>query len=147
MNEKVCSLCKIEKPLNRFAWRTDSNNYRKNCKDCTNKKINKLRASYRKQVFDHYGWVCKCCGEDEPTFMALDHIHNDGYLDRMKYGRKQKLISKDLYYKVIFVEKFPENKYQPLCHNCNFGKWDGRICPHQRKKNLLTGIIQEEMKT
>ncbi len=133
----LCSKCKEIKPINRFAIRTDQGNkLRKECKDCTNKRINKLRANYRKQVFDHYGWVCKCCGENEPTFMVIDHINNDGYLDKMKYGRKRKLISKDLYYKIIFVEKFPKGKYQTLCHNCNFGKWDGRICPHHQRKSL-----------
>lgn len=140
MNEelKTCSRCKESKLINRFAKRKEIVRNREYlylrgvCLDCCNKRIREQRAGYRKQVFDHYGWVCKCCGEDEPEFMTIDHIHNDGYLDRMKYGRKKKLVSKDLYYKIIFVEKFPEDRYQPLCHNCQFGKWDGRICPHQR---------------
>jgi hypothetical protein len=146
----ICTVCSELKDGSRFAIRTDQDNkQRKDCMDCCNKRINKARATYRKQVFDHYGWECKCCGEAEPAFLVIDHIHNDGYLDRMKYGRKKKLISKDLYYKIIFVEKFPENKYQPLCHNCNSAKWDGRngrMCPHEATRiaiSQLSGKIQE----
>src|SRR3989344_4571886 len=146
IEKQKCSQCNEEKTLERFAVRTDQNRrLRKSCKDCTNKRINSLRAGYRKQVFDHYGWICVCCGENEPKFMTIDHIYNDGYLDKMKYGRKRKLISKDLYYKIIFVEKFPVNRSQSLCHNCQFGKWDGRICPHQ-EKILLTGKNHENVK-
>jgi hypothetical protein len=149
-NEKICSRCNLAMPISRFAKRTDNNgNYRGVCMDCYNKRTNFHRASYRKRVFDFYGWKCVCCGESEPEFLVIDHIHNDGYLDRMKYGRKRKLISKDLYYKIINVEKFPRDKYQTLCHNCNSAKWDGRngrMCPHERRRLelfLLTAKKQE----
>ena len=75
--------------------------------------------------------VCKCCGESTPEFMTLDHINNDGYLDKNPNGAKKS--GKELY---VLVKKqgFP-SKYQTLCHNCNFAKKLEGGCPHQRYGN------------
>lgn len=84
----------------------------------------------RQQVLDAYGGKCVCCNENNPAFLAIDHINNDGSLDRNKGIRSQQLIIK------IIRENFPD-KYQILCHNCNTAKhfWPGG-CPHQQNENL-----------
>ena len=84
----------------------------------------------KKMVFDHYGWKCTCCGEENPVFLTMDHINNDGYKDKMVGGRK--LTGKDLYIKIM-REGLP-NRFQTLCQNCNFGKKVRGICPHQNAK-------------
>jgi len=130
--EKECNRCKELKTVSRFATRTDNNGaLRGVCMDCFNKRIKEQRAGYKKQVFDHYGWECKCCQESIPEFLTMDHINNDGYLDRMKRGWKKKLTSKDLYYMII-KEGFPD-RFQTLCQNCNLGKLIGDgVCPHEK---------------
>ena len=131
MQSKKCIRCKIEKAISRFAVRTDNKGkLRGVCMDCFNCRIREQRFIYKTKVFDHYGWECKCCGENIVAFLTIDHINNDGYLDRMKKGWKRKLTSKDLYFMII-KDKFPD-RFQTLCQNCNLGKLVNKgICPHK----------------
>lgn len=87
----------------------------------------KIRAvQHKQQIFDHYGWPCKCCGEMIPEFLQLDHIFNDGAAERKKI--------KGSFYKFVIDQGFP-NRYQTLCVNCNWGKRLKGICPHQFESN------------
>jgi len=77
---------------------------------------------YKKQVYDHYGWRCNCCGEVLVSMLTLDHVNNDGYLERENIVKL---------YKRIIKSNFPDS-YQILCMNCN---WSKRInygfCEHK----------------
>ena len=120
------------KNISEFAFRVDRNyrvkgKLRGVCRVCMNASIRSLRAGYKKKVFDYYGWKCECCNESNSAFLTIDHIENDGYLDKFKGGRKK--VGKDLYWHII-QQGFP-NKFQTLCHNCNFGKKVYGKCPHQ----------------
>lgn len=72
-------------------------------------------------ALDHYGRVCRCCGETEEAFLALDHINNDGGA-----RRKERRVLIGLWAK--------QNDYPPtlqvLCHNCNSAKGFYGQCPH-----------------
>jgi len=81
----------------------------------------------RKKLLEIYGDKCACCGEDNPLFLTLDHINNDGAKHKKRVGRNN--IWRD-------VIKHPDKtKYQTLCFNCNCGRQrnDG-ICPHKTKE-------------
>ena len=126
-----CSLCLDPKPLERFAIRTDHKRQirRRYCMDCVNKRTRKKWRDLRNEIFDHYGWSCKCCGEKLKEFLSLDHINNDGYLDKNPNGDKKS--GKELY---LLVKRlgFPAT-FQTLCMNCNWGKKIGNgVCPHQK---------------
>lgn len=87
-----------------------------------------LRTYYAKlklEVLEAYGSKCACCGETEPLFLELDHIHNDGKVDRQRHNGLSLMIwLKEL--------GFPKDRYQLLCANCNQGKArNNGICPHQ----------------
>lgn len=101
------------------------------CRKCLNaaNTTNKLaQIKAKKEVFDHYGHTCVCCGETEPTFLQLDHIYNDGYLERKNHNRN---VGGLAMYKNIINKGFPDT-LQVLCANCNFGKHlNGGVCPHQ----------------
>lgn len=128
---KKCCNCKETKPLERFTIRTDliSKPYRGECKDCVNKRARKNWRKVRKDVFDHYGWECKCCGETMSEFLSIDHINNDGYLDKNPNGDKKS--GKELYL-LIKKEGYPD-RFQTLCMNCNWGKKIGKgVCPHNK---------------
>ena len=131
MKTKKCIRCKEEKSVERFAIRTDNKGkYRGVCMDCFNIRIREQRFGYKTKVFNHYGWECNCCKENITAFLTIDHINNDGYLDRMKKGWKRKLTSKDLYFMII-KEGFPD-RFQTLCQNCNLGKLVNKgVCPHK----------------
>lgn len=91
------------------------------------KKYNlEYKTRLRGIVFDFYGAQCNCCEESNELFLSVDHVNNDGYLDR-----KEGIIGIRLYKKII-ERGFPAD-YQILCMNCNFAKkhTEGNICPHQ----------------
>lgn len=83
------------------------------------------------EVFAAYGgFVCNCCGETEPMFLSIDHVHNDGAA-----MRKAKLYSGNGtgFYLWLRKNKFPSG-FQVLCMNCQIGKHkNGGVCPHQSK--------------
>jgi hypothetical protein len=80
-----------------------------------------------------YGRVCACCGEDNPEFLTLDHIQNDGKEDRKAMGQNYKVYLKA-------AEENDRSRYQILCWNCNFGRArHGGVCPHKSE----TGEVKE----
>lgn len=90
--------------------------------------VSRYLFGLKKTVFDHYGWICNCCGETLSQFLTLDHVNNDGKLDKNKNGNR--VYSGTLYNKIIKLG-FP-NDYQVLCWNCNCGKSINKgICPHK----------------
>lgn len=99
------------------------------CDDCQSK-INALnalnRAKLRDEVLQAYGCKCQCCGETTPEFLAIDHIYNDGKEHR-------KTVSSGLsMYTWLKKQGFPQDRYQLLCQNCNWGKRLYGICPHKK---------------
>lgn len=132
---KICTSCREDKKLY-FSKRHKQNI----CKYCNKIRLNnstycEFHKNYsrqyvqnlRKQVYEAYGDKCACCGENHLAFLSIDHVNNDGNIDRSNGIRGLQLIRK------IIKEKFPD-KYQILCFNCNTAKhfWPGG-CPHKHK--------------
>lgn len=87
---------------------------------------------YKGLVFNHYGAICACCGEDNILFLSVDHVFNDGFLDKNSSGKK--LTGQPLYMKIVKENFGP--RYQILCMNCNHGKrMNSGVCPHISLKN------------
>lgn len=96
------------------------------------------RDNLKKEVFDHYGCFCACCGETEPKFLTLDHVNNDGYAMRKYKGHPP--AAQAQFYVWIIRNNYPDS-FQVLCMNCNFGKArNNGVCPH---KEGSTTISQE----
>jgi hypothetical protein len=78
-------------------------------------------------VLSHYGGKCACCGESEMPFLTLDHIHNDGKVDREK-------VHAGYWWRWIVKHGFPSH-LQVLCWNCNMAKqhYGNGVCPHKIK--------------
>lgn len=84
---------------------------------------NNKKLEARKEVLNHYGSICACCGENNVRFLTVDHTNNDGAEHRKK-------IKKDIVYWLI-KNNYPEG-FQVLCFNCNLGKSLNKgICPHK----------------
>jgi len=89
----------------------------------TRQKNNRYRL--RKTVIEMYGPNCVCCGEDEPMFLDLDHVNNDGILDRKRIGNSSTAIYREA------TKCYDPTKYQILCANCNVGRArNHNVCPH-----------------
>jgi hypothetical protein len=77
----------------------------------------------RSAVIEHYGGVCRCCGESQREFLCIDHVNNNGYQHRreIKATRIAGWLKRNNY---------PDG-FQVLCANCNLGKRiNGGVCPH-----------------
>src|SRR4030042_4863970 len=60
---------------------------------------------------------CICCGETEIDFLCLDHINNDGFKEREKYGLGTSFL------KWLKVNNYPKHlNLQVMCFDCNFSK-------------------------
>lgn len=90
------------------------------CKACHVKGLaanKKNRDSVRRQVLEAYGGVCVGCGERDHDRLAVDHVNNDGSSHRKELGG-----SSGRLYIWLIREGFPKDRFQILCHNCNFVK-------------------------
>lgn len=90
--------------------------------------------AFRRQVKISLGGRCACCGESELEFLQLDHVNEDGYKDRLRYGGG---VSHRSYRDAMRLIKasLPVVRYQLLCANCNLSKHYGKgVCVHRRVK-------------
>ena len=81
----------------------------------------------RWEVMEHYGGNpprCACCGEDQPEFLALDHIEGGGNAQRKKLGFRGVQL-----HRWLRKNGYPEG-YRVLCHNCNNSLGHYGFCPH-----------------
>ena len=86
----------------------------------------KFFGELRREMVAAYGGRCACCGEVEFIFLDLDHVKNDGKVDRAQRGNGQRLLV------WLKANGWPRNGYQLLCCNCNQGKArNGGVCPHK----------------
>lgn len=124
-NPIKCTLCESMISLNRLKHSV--------CRKCSivdfYKRLDKHKTSVKMEVLLHYtqwnthGPFCACCGEIFIDLLTIDHINNNGYLDR-----KKGLVGKTMY-KWLKAQDFPEG-YQVLCFNCNWARGRWGYCPH-----------------
>lgn len=107
------------------------------CVECTSMFLKKYgstcrayRVKIQKEVIDHYGGKCACCGESNPLFLTIDHINNDGKKHRREISNGKKNPGGQKIYYWLKENNFPEG-FQVLCYNCNLGKArNNGTCPH-----------------
>lgn len=101
------------------------------CLDCSSKYKKQRKQDYAllyKEVLSHYGNCCACCKEAGKLFLTIDHVNNDGNVQRKLLGGRA--TGGSLYLAIIKAD-FPKD-LQILCYNCNFGKHrNGGVCPHK----------------
>lgn len=87
-------------------------------------RLKRHRSELRQRVYSGYGNQCNCCGEQNLTFLTIDHVN--GQAGKPK---EFKQIGIQMFRKII-KEDFPST-YQVLCFNCNCGRFrNGGVCPH-----------------
>lgn len=84
------------------------------------------RAKLKKEIIVGYGGKCACCGESEPAFLTIDHIHRDGKSDREMFGSHT-------FYQHLKANGFPIDRYRLYCMNCNWGSRLTGKCPHVKR--------------
>ncbi len=119
-----CDRCKEAKKIAQRAYRAKySVKYKATTKEY-NQKV-------KKEVLEAYGGLfCNCCHETDLCFLSLDHVNNDGYLERRQM--KERGSGTQVYAKLRRQGYPDKQRYQVLCMNCNFGKKiNGGTCPHK----------------
>lgn len=131
---KECSICKVYKPISEFYTRPPKQHqprYDYPCKLCVGErgktlkyreKTRERQREIRREVLEHYGSICTCCGEREQKFLCIDHIGG--------WGNKHRKEVKTKIYAWLIKNNYPEG-LQVLCHNCNMAKGFYGICPHK----------------
>lgn len=128
---RICTQCKTRKSWDCFYIDNQREDKRRpSCKDCDkarSKITNKERRRVlKRETIDAYGGKCACCGEAEIAFLCIDHIYNDGAIERRTLGT-----GVDRFYRWLRKNSYPTDRYQVLCANCNHAKHFSGICPHQ----------------
>jgi hypothetical protein len=83
------------------------------------------RARLRQAILARYGNACRCCHEREWRFLTLDHVFNDGGVERNIYRSSNQLYAK------LLKRRTLSRRHQLLCWNCNLAKYHFGICPHK----------------
>lgn len=95
---------------------------------------NKIKTKeYNRQLkidaFLNYGGIiCVCCKEEELKFLTIDHVQNDGAIDRAKGLVGIKL------YRWMRKNNYPDKaRFRVLCYNCNSMRGNYGFCSHEYK--------------
>jgi hypothetical protein len=89
-----------------------------------------LRWKNKLKVFQAYGNKCKICEENDPLVLNIDHIFDDGKSHKRLGGTR---VTGNSLYSHLIKNKFPKDRFQLLCANCN-----------QRKEWIRRGAYYED---
>jgi len=119
----ICKKCKIKY----------DKEWRQNNRDGWNQLIKESNRRLTNEVIDSYGGKCACCGETRKEYLSIDHISGNGRKHKREIGAED---SKE-FYRWLRQNNYPEG-FQVLCFNCNCGKGNYSVCPHDKE------IFEEE---
>lgn len=133
----TCSKCREYQSTYRKRHRPQIKAYRNKKAQETGRE--QIRASHKrwrddlkKEVIEHYGGECACCGESVLIFLTIDHVEGNGAKHRLLiFGTR--LRAGVPFYGWLKRNRFPAG-FQVLCWNCNAAKHIMGVCPHQRKR-------------
>lgn len=91
------------------------------------------RDKRNEKIFEIYGKACVCCGESERVFLTIDHINNDGGVERKTHGGNEN-------FRNWLVKQPKLEHYQTLCWNCQWGRRINGVCPHQERLHLVSNL-------
>ena len=101
--------------------------YRQRHRKEINQKHRELLEGLRDNLFSQYGQECACCGETRREYLTIDHKNGGG----RKHRRELELNNPEKYYKWL-IEHYDPSEFQILCFNCNCGKGNYSVCPHDK---------------
>jgi len=113
----ICKKCECEY----------SKKWQQNNRDKYNQSRRESNQRLKNEVIDAYGGKCACCGETRREYLTIDHKNGNGNKHRREIGAT----SSDGLYRWLKKNNYPE-EFQVLCFNCNCGKGNYSICPHDK---------------
>jgi len=82
----------------------------------------------RERVLEVLGKKCGACGYSDIRALHVDHVNNNGYKERKKYG------GQNMYRRIL---KLGGRGYQTLCANCNWLKRYEIILKERQQKEKV----------
>lgn len=133
---KKCPKCNKNKELSEFSTRTQAGRpyLMSECRKCSAARV---RARYRmilsserlrERVLEVLGKKCGACGYSDIRALHVDHVNNNGYKERKKYG------GQNMYRRIL---KLGGRGYQTLCANCNWLKRYEIILKERQQKEKV----------
>lgn len=109
---RVCSCCKLSKPLNEFYYHTGNKAIRGTCKDCERKDRYERLQMFKRECVEYKGGKCSICGYDK-CLASLDFHHTNQddkefNISGMRFG-----------YRVTDGVKKELDKCILVCRNCH----------------------------
>lgn len=96
------------------------------------------KKKLKREVIDHYGGRCACCGEPRLAFLTIDHKQGSGTKHRREINNG-KMGGGLRTYIWLRQNNYPEG-FQVLCWNCNCGRSvNGGVCPHKTEVQTYEG--------
>lgn len=106
---------------------------KKFCAECLERGRDAQRRSKAQAtttIINHFDGKCACCGESLLQFLTIDHVNNDGHIERKLHNNSGNIEYIRLAKRIAANEVITDR--QLLCYNCNLGKArNGGTCPHQ----------------
>lgn len=93
--------------------------------------------SDRAQAIRLLGGQCVCCGETRFQFLEIDHVFNDGAVERKSFNNTQLA-------RRFLAGRADVTRYQLLCGNCHNAKSYHGVCPHvaEQQAELATAVFE-----
>ena len=70
------------------------------------------KAKLREKLLNMYGWECAICKFADTRALTLDHIAQNGNVERKELGGRAS--------EACIIESFKPDEYRILCMNCQF---------------------------
>ena len=96
-------------------------NKRRAARDWSRKRDSELK----RLIFIKLGDKCVRCGFSDPRALHVDHVNDDGYVERKNMNRYRRTLS---------ILKDQKGRYQILCANCNFIKMNEALIRRETEK-------------
>jgi ribosomal protein L37E len=119
-HEKKARLKRASSGLCRKCGKREPRPNRATCESCglqESQKVTRQHALARLKILEHYGNKCTCCGETNSKYLQIDHINNDGNVQRKAEPnvRGSRLLKR-------YIKNGYPTDLQVLCANCHFAK-------------------------
>jgi len=129
----ICKKCSFEKNKiwqqnNRDRYIQSMKKWYQNNRDRYDQSQREYRHRLINDVINGYGGKCACCDETRKEYLSIDHIDGNGNKQRREIG----VSSSREFYCWLRQNNYPEG-FQVLCFNCNMGKGNYSVSPHNKE--------------
>jgi len=126
--DKCYQATKTWRQNNRDRWNQIGKIWRHNNRDKRNQLQREAYHLLTNEVIDSYGGKCACCGETRKEYLTIDHVNGNGNKQKREIGIRG---TQD-FYRWLKKNNYPKG-FQVLCFNCNCGKGNYSVSPHNKE--------------